>query len=233
MNAIVKTMVDHTKTCAHYGDSMAPCTCGAEPDVVGCHYDSDVKLVTNTKPLKRFLLLGAGHKREKILQSPQTPEKSFSNGFLTTLDMDPSVNPDVVHNLDVLPYPFADDEFDEIHAYEVMEHCGRQGDWRFFFAQFEEIYRILKPGGIFCATVPAWDSMWTWGDPGHTRVINDGSLVFLSQAAYVDQMGRTSMTDYRPYYKGDFRVTAAGTEKDSFAFVLEAIKPSRWAPTKA
>ena len=29
--------------------------------------------------------------------------------------------------------PFGDDAFDEIHAYEVLEHTGRQGDWRFFF----------------------------------------------------------------------------------------------------
>lgn len=188
--------------------------------------------VLKPDPIKRYLLLGAGHQRQKVLQSPQTPEKDFSGGELITLDMDPAVSPAVVHDLDVLPYPFGDNEFDEIHAYEVMEHCGRQGDWRFFFAQFEEIYRILKPGGLFCATVPAWDSMWAWGDPGHTRIINDGSLVFLSQPQYAKQMGRTSMTDYRSYYKADFSVTAAGTEKDTFAFVIEAVKPSRWAPTK-
>lgn len=183
--------------------------------------------VVKTDPVKRYLLLGAGHQRAKTLQSPQTPEKSFASGELVTLDMDHAVNPDVVHNLDVLPYPFADNEFDEIHAYEVMEHCGRQGDWKFFFAQFEEIYRILKPGGIFCATVPAWDSLWAWGDPGHTRVINDGSLIFLNQPEYAKQMGRTSMTDYRSYFRADFNITAAGTERDTFAFVLEAVKPSR------
>lgn len=182
--------------------------------------------------VKRYLLLGAGHQRMKSLQSPQTPEKDFSAGELVTLDIDPAVNPDVVHDLDVLPYPFADNEFDEIHAYEVMEHCGRQGDWKFFFAQFEEIWRILKPGGLFCATVPAWDSMWAWSDPGHTRVIGEGSLIFLCQPEYAKQAGRTSMTDYRPYFRGDFTIVAAGTERDSFAFVLVAEKPSRWAPTK-
>lgn len=42
----MKTMDDHLKTCAHYGDSMMPCTCGAEPDIVGCHYDENGKLIT-------------------------------------------------------------------------------------------------------------------------------------------------------------------------------------------
>jgi SAM-dependent methyltransferase len=182
---------------------------------------------------RRYLLLGAGHKRDKVLQSPQTPEKDFSGGELVTLDIDPSVSPDIVHDLDVLPYPFEDNSFDEVHAYEVLEHCGRQGDWKFFFAQFSEIWRILKPGGILCATVPAWDVLWSWGDPGHTRIINDGSLIFLCQPEYVKQSGRTSMTDYRPYYKADFMITAAGTERDTFAFVIEAVKPSRWVPTKS
>lgn len=189
--------------------------------------------VVKPDPVKRYLLLGAGHQRVKTLQSPQTPEKSFDAGELVTLDIDPGVNPDVVHDLDVLPYPFADDSFDEIHAYEVLEHCGRQGDWKFFFAQFDELWRILKPGGLLCATVPAWDSMWAWSDPGHTRVIGEGTLIFLSQPEYAKQAGRTSMTDYRQHFRGDFSIAAAGTERDSFAFVLEAVKPSRWAPSKS
>jgi SAM-dependent methyltransferase len=181
---------------------------------------------------KRYLLLGAGNKRQKVLQSPGSPEKEFV-GELVTLDIDPDTKPDVLHDLNVLPLPFADNEFDEIHAYEVMEHCGRQGDWQFFFAQFAEIWRILKPGGLFCATVPAWDSMWAWGDPGHTRLINEGSLVFLSQPEYAKQIGRTSMTDYRGTWQHDFDICASGTDRDTFAFVIAAVKPSRWALTKS
>lgn len=180
---------------------------------------------------KRYLLLGAGNSRHKSLKCPGSPELTFDGGDLVTLDVDPATKPDVIHDLDVLPYPFADNEFDEIHAYEVMEHCGRQGDWRFYFAQFEEIWRILKPGGLFCATVPAWDSMWAWGDPGHTRIIAEGSLIFLRQPEYKKQIGRTAMTDYSASYRADFDIPAAGTEQDSFAFVLAAVKPSRWTPT--
>lgn len=183
--------------------------------------------VVKTNPVKRYLLLGAGNQRHKTLQSPGSPEKDFSGGHLTTLDIDAATKPDVLHDLNNVALPFADNEFDEIHAYEVMEHCGRQGDWEFFFAQFAEIYRILKPGGLFCATVPAWDSMWAWGDPGHTRIINEGSLVFLCQPEYAKQIGKTSMTDYRATWRCDFDIKASGTERDTFAFVIEAVKPAR------
>jgi SAM-dependent methyltransferase len=169
---------------------------------------------------RRELLIGCGNNRKKQVHGSWTTE-DWSN--LTTLDMDPGCNPDVVHNLDVLPYPFADDEFDEIHAYQVLEHTGRQGDWKFFFAQFHEFWRILKPGGLFVASVPMWDSPWAWGDPGHTRVITKGSLIFLDQREY-SQIGTSAMTDYRSVWKGNFQPFAAIEKEHEFGFILKAVK---------
>ena len=31
---------------------------------------------------------------------------------------------DVVHNLDIFPYPFEANSFDEVHCYHVLEHDG-------------------------------------------------------------------------------------------------------------
>jgi SAM-dependent methyltransferase len=166
------------------------------------------------------LLIGCGHSRDKKVSWGDSQREWKS---LVTLDSDPSVKPDVVHNLDVFPYPFEDNTFEEIHAYEVLEHCGRQGDWEFFFRQFNEFYRILKPEGYFVATVPMWDSMWAWGDPGHTRLITKGSLVFLDRDQY-SQLGKTAMTDYRPWLKCDFQRIAMNEEVDNFGFVLQARK---------
>src|SRR6185437_13256763 len=89
---------------------------------------------------KTELLLGCGNRRDKLLSLPE--EAEWSN--LTTLDLDPQSNPDVIWDLNSLPLPFATAQFDEIHAYEVLEHLGRQGDWRGFFAEWNEYYRILK-----------------------------------------------------------------------------------------
>jgi SAM-dependent methyltransferase len=116
------------------------------------------------------------------------------------------------------------DIFDEIHAYEVLEHCGRQGDYRTFFAQFTEFARILKPGGFFFATVPSIHSPWAWGDPSHTRVIPPETLVFLSQEEYTKQVGVTAMSDFRSIYKANFSVVMSDDDGNNHRFVLQAHK---------
>jgi predicted SAM-dependent methyltransferase len=135
------------------------------------------------------------------------------------------VKPDIVHDLNIIPLPFDDNSFDEIHAYQVLEHCGTQGDYKFFFAQFEDFWRILKPNGFLCASVPAWNGPWAWGDPGHKRVIPYESLIFLDQEEY-KQVGTTSICDYRWCYKGNLeRIETRYTEDGlNFVFVLRAVK---------
>lgn len=117
-----------------------------------------------------------------------------------------------------------DEYYDELHAYEVLEHIGKQGDAWHFFKQFEEFHRILKPDGLFFATCPSWCSPWAWGDPSHTRVITQGTLVFLSQLQYKLQVGKTPMSDFRNIYKADFDVVYVAEDNDSLRFVLMAIK---------
>jgi len=167
------------------------------------------------------LLVGAGNCLKKKVIFPEIPTNWIE---LVTLDIDPTTKPNVCHDLTNLPLPFDDDMFDEIHAYEVLEHTGRQGDWMFFFNQFMEFHRILKPGGYMIGTCPMWDSPWAWGDPGHTRVLSKECLTFLSQDEYEKQVGKTAMTDYRGWYKADFELTAASEENDNFGFVLKAKK---------
>src|SRR5262249_46652193 len=141
------------------------------------------------------LLLGCGSSRIKKLARPDRPEWDG----LVTLDFATTHGPDVVHDIGALPLPFPDESFDEIHAYEVMEHVGRQGDWRFFFAQWSDMWRLLKPDGHFFGTSPHWSSPWAWMDPGHTRAMGPEQFAFLHQPNYA-QVGITTMTDYRFIY---------------------------------
>lgn len=167
----------------------------------------------------RELLLGAGIRREKDVTFDGIP-LGWTN--LTTVDILPELKPDVVHDISVLPLPFEDNTFDEVHAYEVLEHCGRQGDWRFFFDQFTEFHRILKPGGYFCGSTPNWDHEWAWADPGHTRIISANTLQFLNQDFYAVQVGKTACSDYRPVYKVNFDILGVKNNKSNLFFVLQA-----------
>lgn len=168
------------------------------------------------------LLLGCGTERTKRISFEDIPKRWSKD--LVTLDMDETLKPDVVHDLNITPYPFDDNRFDEIHAYEVLEHFGTQGDFRGFFEQFSELHRILKPQGWLIGTCPNWDSLWAWADPGHRRVITPQTLSFLSQAEYKKQVGTNAMSDYRFCYQADFELYTFSEEENNWAFALRAIK---------
>jgi SAM-dependent methyltransferase len=144
-----------------------------------------------------------------------------------TLDFNSDHNPKYVWDLENKPWPIPDDTYNEVHAYEVLEHLGRQGDFRSFFADFSEIWRILKPGGMLIGTSPAWPSPWIFGDPGHTRVISPECFVFLDQSEYVRQVGKTPLSDYRFCYKADFEAHQFQIMGETFIYMLRAVKPSR------
>ena len=171
---------------------------------------------------KQELLIGCGSNHDKRLTCDDTD--TWTN--LTTLDYNPAHKPDIVWDLHDLPLPFPDSFFDEIHAYEVLEHVGAQGDWKTFFSQFSEFYRVLKHGGHFLATVPSRNSPWAWGDPSHTRIIQAEQLLFLHQPQYAE-VGKTSMSDFRHFYTDDFDIMMVKDDGESLSFVLKAVKPSR------
>lgn len=177
----------------------------------------------------RELLIGCGSNRERRVR-----EKGVTDwGDLVTLDFNADHKPDIVWDLTNLPLPFGDDEFDSISAFDVLEHTGQQGDWKFFFNQWSDFWRILKHDGRFYGISPHPTSPWAWADPSHTRVLSPESFVFLNQPAYVDQVGVTAMSDFRHIYKADFDPVYFNVGEDkSFTYVLKAVKPSRYDPVR-
>ncbi|WP_240918004.1 bifunctional 2-polyprenyl-6-hydroxyphenol methylase/3-demethylubiquinol 3-O-methyltransferase UbiG [Phycicoccus sp. HDW14] len=64
-----------------------------------------------------------------------------------------------------LQLPFADGTFDAVAAFDVIEHCAPEA------VALAEVHRVLRPGGRFLMSVPAYT--WAWSDfdvaNGHHR----------------------------------------------------------------
>lgn len=162
------------------------------------------------------LLLGCGHSRVKKVWANDRPEWIQP---LVTLDMGTGCGADVVWDLDNRPLPFEDNYFDEMGAYDVLEHVGRCGDWRSFFDEFAEYHRILKPGGQFGIIVPIGRD--AFADPGHTRFFDATWFSFLSKKQVEGQLAQgRAMTDYRWYWKKDFDIVHVAQEGDHHQVVM-------------
>lgn len=153
------------------------------------------------------LILGAGH-------------KIYTDAI--TVDNNPDCKPDVLWDLNKLPLPFKKNQFTEIHAYEVLEHLGRQGDYQSYFDLFNELGRILKKGGKIIGSVPRWERIWAWADPGHSRIITRGTLMFLDKANYAE-IGLSPISDYRRLLKCSFRIIQEEYNDYNFKFILEKV----------
>jgi ubiquinone/menaquinone biosynthesis C-methylase UbiE len=77
------------------------------------------------------------------------------------LDFDKSVNPDIVHDSNVLPYPIESNSFDKIYAKHVIEHLNDPAGF------MKEMYRILKPGGRIFVETPHFSCRVAYSEPQH------------------------------------------------------------------
>lgn len=78
---------------------------------------------------------------------------------------------DVVHDLNDLPWPWADNSFDHIVANAVLEHLNID-----LVQSMNECWRILAPGGTIELRLPWWKHDNAYRDPTHRWHISMGTL---------------------------------------------------------
>ena len=91
------------------------------------------------------------------------------------------------------PLPFSDSHFDSISAYDFLEHIPRtatingQGIFPFIHVM-NEVYRVLKPGGIFYAITPGYPRVEAFSDPTHVNFITNKTHTYFTSPKYKGRM---------------------------------------------
>lgn len=86
------------------------------------------------------------------------------------IDANPRAHADVIHDLGAVPYPFPDNEFDEIVCRHVIEHVPD------VMALVAELHRITKPGGRISIVTPHYTNPDWPTDPTHRNHFNSYSF---------------------------------------------------------
>jgi ubiquinone/menaquinone biosynthesis C-methylase UbiE len=102
-------------------------------------------------------------------------------------------NVDIVHDLNILPWPFEDNSIDEIIAEDVLEHLQDTP------AIINELWRVLKEDGIVTIQVPdvIRNPMSAFTDPTHIRYFTEKSFDYWDE-------GTEFGTKYGYYYDNKF-----------------------------
>jgi SAM-dependent methyltransferase len=99
------------------------------------------------------------------------------------IDVIPGSNADLIHDLNVFPYPVADSSWDLIICRDVLEHVDD------FVRTMEEIWRIGAPGAIVQVRAPFMSSVNYYSDPTHRRAFTSRSFDYFLEDRPASRLG--------------------------------------------
>jgi SAM-dependent methyltransferase len=113
----------------------------------------------------------------------------YSKEGYVNLDRENLPGVDIVHNLNQYPYPFEDDEFDEVRCHHVLEHLDD------IVRPLEEIWRITRHTARITIEVPCFPGIGAVVDPTHKSFYTFGTFDYFTENSLF------------PYYtKAKFRI---------------------------
>lgn len=164
----------------------------------------------------------AGDKSRTSLDigSGPAPKNPFNAGIVYGADLRENQSKNVVYaNLSSGMLPFENEMFDYVTAYDALEHIQRvvmiEGETRFpFILLINEIFRILKPGGIFFSIQPCYPAKQAFQDPTHVNIMTEDTMsLYFCEPAWARIYG----------YDGSFEMIKDGWIGDKyFSFMKKA-----------
>jgi ubiquinone/menaquinone biosynthesis C-methylase UbiE len=107
---------------------------------------------------------------------------------------------DIVHDLDVRPWPVADSGFDLVRCQDVIEHLDD------IVGVMEEIHRVARPGATVRIRVPHFSSVQAYTDPTHRHFFSSDSFAYFTDdsryphyTAVRFQVVRRRLSLWKPY----------------------------------
>lgn len=198
-----------------------------------------VSLVGQSQNLRKKYpaIKSAEHLANNYLQKPERETKTLDlgcganirNPFSASRTFGVDIRSDLSQkikqaDLSEEPIPFGNDYFDYCTAFDVIEHIPRNswagGAQKLAFLELmNEIYRVLKPGGLFLHSTPAFPSKEAFQDPTHVNIITEDTfpLYFCEPENWARELGYG--------FNGRFELVAQGWVKNIWLTgLLKAIK---------
>lgn len=131
------------------------------------------------------------------------------------VDLRPGQGVNLVYDLNVLPWPWSDGEFDRVQAEDILEHLDD------LVASMDEIWRVLQPGGLVWIRGPHHLGLNAVVDPTHKRAFNEYSFDYLDPNLPTGEK-LSYLTDRK------FRVQQAERDGQDVVFLLRKMLPEEY-----
>ncbi len=107
---------------------------------------------------------------------------------------------DIIHDLNVFPYPFKDDEFDRIILDNCLEHLNEPLD------VLAELHRVARDDALVHIIVPHYSSCDYFTDPTHRHAFSSRSFDYLIPGT---RLARYRYAEATPFAKQSVRIVVA------------------------
>ncbi len=108
------------------------------------------------------------------------------------IDLVAGTQADIVHDLNVTPWPLEDDSFEFVRLWSVLEHL------RDVVAVVNEVYRVSKPGATAIIGTPHFSSVNAYSDPTHVHLFSSSFMdYFIEGTELTNRYGFYSRARFR------------------------------------